>query len=280
MQLVRACLTSLLLTVALTLSQPSYISAADSTGLFDSFTPFVITPGISGEYRARVVFSRITGGSQKIPDIDLSLDLRDDFKLTEEPLNVDQEFRFRFWRISVRTQASMRDFSAVQPARNTPGSPMAEARLETSGFRIGADFDVLNWGRTRLGINVDQDLGSPVFTEAVFTAGGGKKLQGDAPFTAGVHGTFSPPGYLFGISPIIEAKGMWPISGSELTGFEISGGISSAPTMLGSLSLQGGFIQTHLSFTGQQLYFGNYYETELEVTTQGWFAQLSLYAEL
>ena len=148
----------------------------------------------------------------------------------------------------------------------------AEARFSHSGFRLGADLDLLQWGDSRVGLNADCDLSLPEFTESVFTLEG-KRISGEPPVTGGIHFYWNPTRYFLGLSGVLEAKARWPLTGSEVTEWEISAGARGVENSLGSIALKGGYRNTSLRFEDSQAYNGLEVTATFDGVFYGWFLE-------
>ncbi len=248
------------------LGQPA---AAQSFG-FGSFSPLVWFPTLEGEVKVRPIVVHIGGGtlSAAVPS-DLGGSLRDTFKLNQSELFLDTTVRLQLSRLSIRGTYEPRDFASY---RSDSVTYPAQARLSYSGIALGVDFDIIQWNRTRLGIDLDYNLFSPTFTYP--RAGSGWiKLSGQNAGTLGFHASYNPLKTLWGLSAIAELRARWPISDTQVTDWEIAAGVASPNTVIGSWSLMAGYRNTRLSFKqdrGQE-------RPCFDGTFDGWFGQLVYY---
>jgi len=241
------------------------------------FSPFVFVPGLRGEFKASVIRVGLHRGNQTIPSQGIHWDLRKHFHMVSENVFADVMAAFRIGRFGLRVHADTRDFVGIDNFRNDPNLPRAVARLEFSGIRLGADIDVFQWLGARAGINTDYCLYRPLFSEAIQTDGGGKKIIGEAPITAGFHVFFEPPFNVYGFSAVLEAWWRWPVAGAELTDMEFSAGVKGLETVLGSMALKVGYRESSLEFPSLQNFNNVQVPTAFDASFTGWFLELAYY---
>jgi hypothetical protein len=275
--LFRFVLTAFLLSSGLLLLPGGGTSPAFAQGfygLLDPQAPLFSFPRLQGEFTVTPNWIAITNGKQTIPTLGITWDLKEQFGLTQTNLFVDFMARIQAGRISFRIHYEPRDFVGAKAAVSGPLD--AAARLSYSGVRLGGDLDVVQWYRSRAGLDMDYDQYSPVFSEAVRTLGG-KQITGDAALTWGFHVFLNPPQDFYGVTALFEARCRWPVSGTEVTDLRLSWGLRSPETILGSVALKAGYRRTNLEFTRSQLFNGNGVQTTLDATMSGWFGELAYY---
>jgi hypothetical protein len=235
-------------------------------------------PDLYGEVTARPLLVSVAGGRQTIPSLGLSWDLKENFGMLGTDMFIDTLVRLQAGRYSFRTHSTIRDMRGWAPYLNQPGMTTCAAILDYSGMRIGGDFDIIGYGRSRLGVDIDYDLHKPIFTEAIMTPGGGKKLLAENnAITVGIHGLLCPPLHYYGLSGVIEGKMRWPIAGAAITDYEISAGLKTAETVLGIVALKTGYRRTQIDFRASQLYNGAPVTTYFNAALDGWFLELAYY---
>ena len=178
--------------------------------------------------------------------------------------------RFQLGRFSSRTYFERREFlgnRVVETGRN------ADAALDYWGWRQGGDVDIFLGNKSRVGLNIDYSFYGPVFT--IFNDGGLNsapvKIKGpNQSWTIGAHAVYNPTWNIFGMSAIAEACARWPIGGTSVTDYEVSGGLKWPDTVLGSFSVQAGYRSTSISFTDDSR--GNF-----NATWDGVFGQIAYY---
>jgi hypothetical protein len=245
-------------------------------GLLDPQAPLFSFPTLQGEFTVTPNWIAITGGKQTIPTQGIAWDLKEQFGLTQTNLFVDFMGRVQAGRISFRIHYEPRDFVGTKVDINDQQSRDAAARLSYTGVRLGGDLDVVQWYRSRAGLDMDYDQYSPVFSEAVRTLGG-KQISGDAALTWGFHVFLNPPQDFYGVTGLFEARCRWPVSGTEVTDLKISWGLRSPDTILGSVALKAGYRRTNLEFTRSQLFNGMGVQTTVDATMSGWFGEIAYY---
>jgi hypothetical protein len=245
------------------------------TGLIQPYMPLFWLPSLQGEVRVTPIWIGVSSGNETIPSQGITWNLRDQFGLTQTNFFLDSMVRFQLGRLSFRVEYDPRDFAATKPAVNNPFVE-ATARLSYSGVRLGGDLDVVQYYRSRLGVNLDYDLFNPVFSETIETIGG-KQIIGNSALTMGFHLVLMPATNLYGVSPVFEARCRWPVSGAEVTDLEIAGGLRSPESILGAVALKGGYRRTNVEFTGFQLYNGLVVSTTFDATMSGGFVEMAYY---
>lgn len=148
-------------------------SAQGFAGLIESYSPMFSLPSLQGEVRVTPIWIGISSGNEVIPTLGITWNLRDQFGLTQTNLFLDSMIRLQLGRLSFRVEYEPRDFVGTKTAVNDPLHREANARLAYSGVRLGGDLDIVQWYRSRVGVNLDYDLFSPIFDESIQTGGGG-----------------------------------------------------------------------------------------------------------
>ncbi len=245
-------------------------------GILESYSPLFSLPCLQGEARVRPIWVGISSGNEYIPSLGIAWNLREQFALMQTNLFIDSMIRFQLGRFSFRINYDPRDFVASTTAVYDPLLREGSARLNCSGLRLGGDLDIVQWYRSRAGVNIDYDLFSPIFSESIQTFGG-KQIIGQAALTLGIHLVAMPATNLYGVSPVFEARCRWPSLGTEVTDLEISGGLRSPETILGAVALKGGYRRTNLEFTRSQIFNGIGVSTTLDATMSGGFVEFAYY---
>ncbi len=230
-----------------------------------------------GEIQLRTVYLTIASGKETIPRLNVSRSLRADYGLTSSRLFFDSMARVQAGRFSFRMNLDFCDFSGSRPYMNQRGQANADARFEYSGFRLGGEFDILQWYESRIGVDLDYDLHNAFFSESIYTTGGGKKLSTPGPITLGVHVALNPNVNYFGVSPMVEGRARWTVSGPAMTDWEVSAGLRSAENLLGSLALRGGFRSTSIEFLDNTSAINALYPSRIDVVLDGWFGEMVYY---
>jgi hypothetical protein len=257
--------------------------AQDLFGFANPWSPFVYPPGLRGEVNVTPIFLTIVRGQERIEAArPVVSNLRDQYGMTPERLFLDTMVKLSVGRWSIRGYYEPRDFFGERVTLVSGVPTLAQARLDYSGIRIGGDVDIFLPYGIYLGANLDYDLYHPIFTEAIqpgsgVILGSGKKIQGNAPLTLGMHVVANPVTSYYGMSPIFEARVRWPVSGAAVTDVELSGGLRTPETILGSVALKFGWRQTEISFTRPQVYNGLPVSTDFDAVIGGWFGQFCYY---
>ena len=218
------------------------------------FSPLMPMPPVMGEARVRPVGTWIENGTVRLGQNRKSWNLKDQFRMNRTYLFIDTMVRFQISRVSLRFNYEPREFVGVAPTGPTL-TTYSEARLDYTGIRLGLDLDVFQWGRSRIGANVDYSLYKPIFTRTIpddhptFC----EKIIGEAPATLGFHIMYIPTWNFYGFAPLFETRCRWPaqfLSTTSETDLEFAVGLKSPETVLGSFSVNCGYRQTKLKCSG------------------------------
>lgn len=240
-------------------------------------TPVFSLSNPKGEIQCRLVYLTIASGTETIPRLNVSRSLRADYGLTSSRLFLDWMARIQAGRFSLRANLDFVDFSGSRPYLNRPGQGRADARFEYSGFRLGGDFDIVQWYESRVGVNMDYDLHNAFFTESIYTSGGGKKLSTPGPITVGAYAVLNPNVNFMGVTGVVEGRARWTVAGPPLTEWEVAAGLRSAETLFGSLAVRGGFRSTSIEFQDNISAINAVYPTKVDLVLDGWFGELVYY---
>jgi len=251
-------------------------AAQELSGLVDGFSPVISLPRLQGEMKGRLTWVQLVNGNQSIPDLGINWDLKDNFNLSGGHLFLDYMLRVQLSRLSGRLYYEIRDFDGVAPFQNIAGQPGATARFTYTGIRLGADLDIYQRNRSRFGVDMDFDLYSPNFTESLQTLGG-KSITGPAAVTIGIHGVYNPVFCFWGVSTMLEGRVRWPLSDTKVTDWELSAGLVSPETMLGTMALKGGYRRTRVQFKDSQIFQNTGASTDFDITMGGVFGELIYY---
>jgi hypothetical protein len=261
-------------------------AGAQNFGWFNAWSPLTWFPTIEGDVKARLIWVNIASGSFSGISVPGSVSegggLQTTFHMNKEELFLDSMVRFQLSRLSVRVSYEQRDFAGFRQ----PG--LAEARVTYSGLRLGGDFDVIQWNRTRVGIDVDYDFFVPTFFFPLAPpANRVARFTGPNAMTLGFHAIYNPLRTIFGASPIVEFRARWPIQGTQVTDWEISGGLASASTLMGSFSLKAGYRNTQVADSAREINTApvtpfdqsriSILSPRFDVVFEGWFAEFAFY---
>ncbi len=248
----------------LTYAQPGIVAnAQDSWPFENSFSPLASFPLLRGEAKVIPTFVTFKNGNLNgyyNPDISNELDTGS-FS-GSSTFFLDLMARLQLSRFSVRGYLEQREFAGRIHSTPNNSSPW-DTNLTYYGIRVGGDVDIFLGNRTRIGFNYDHSFYGPSITIANATATDkGYKdstgrpiliytppwvLNGPQSGTIGCHLIYNPVWDVFGTSAIFEGWAHWPIYGTALSDFEVSGGLKWADTVLGSGSIQGGYRWTNIS---------------------------------
>lgn len=269
--------TTALITGVLVLSSVPCARSQGFFGIADPWSPLIFPPGLQGEARVTPIWIGIDSGNNSIPSLGIHWSLKNSFDMTRSYLFIDTMLRFGVGRFSIRGHYEPREFVGITRFRNNPLLHVADARLDYSGIRVGGDVDFFFGYGARVGANVDLDLYKPIFTEAIQTGNGGKKIQGESALTWGLHATYSPNASIYGVSGVFEVRARWPILGASVTDVELAAGLRGPESVLGAAALRCGWRSTTLEFHGKQTFNDAVVDSEFDAVLSGWFGQLVYY---
>lgn len=279
--------------LAFGLSQPavSPCVAQDFPGLANPFSPLFSFPPLQAEAKGSLIWMRLLKGKEVAGN--RTFDFRDFWGMDSGALFLDSMVRLQIGPFSARLHQSMRYFKGDHGF--TPDLvSFGVAAFDYTGLRIGGDFDVLRWNRSRIGIDMDYDLYHPELSVTSFLPGvnvvtgrqhqGAIQLTGPTALTLGFHVVYNPSYNLYGFSPVAEGRARWSILGSDVTDWEIAAGLKSPETVIGTMALQTGYRQTAVSFKDwgfvPQASIGSPQgpvRAQVDVTMGGWFGELVYY---
>ena len=248
------------------------VNAQDPWPLENPFSPLASFPLLRGEAKLTPIIVTMQQGYFADGRKNERHDLKNWFKIEGgDNLFLDLMARFQLNRFSSRTHYELREFAGqrVETDQN-----LADAGLVYWGWRQGFDIDLFLGNKSRVGFNMDYSFYGPTFT--VFRPDGTKasppnKLHGPSySGTIGAHAVYNPMWDIYGMSLIAEAWAHWPIYGTSLTDYEISGGLKWPDTVLGSFSVQAGYRWTSINFSDETK--GN-----VNATWDGVFGSISYY---
>jgi hypothetical protein len=236
------------------------VNAQDSWPIENPFSPLVSFPMLRGEAKVTPIIVSLQNGFFADAANNRRRDLKDFYKITG--------VRFQLGRFSSRTHYERREFFGERVENG-----LADAALDYWGWRQGLDVDIFLGNKSRVGFNMDYSLYGPKFT--VFRPDGTNtppnKLHGPTySGTIGAHAVYNPMWNIYGMSVIAEAWAHWPVFGTSLTDYEVSGGLKWPDTVLGSFSVQAGYRWTSINFTEETK--GN-----VNATWDGVFGQIAYY---
>jgi hypothetical protein len=199
------------------------------------------------------------------------LDFVDNYK--RPSVFLDCMVRLQLSRFSSRTYYEFRGFSGEFVSSKAASDSI---KFEYEGWRQGADVDIFLGNKSRVGFNIDYSFYGPKLKMFLSDSlddqpGGFKGPQYSA--TIGAHAVYNPVWNIYGMSPIAEAWAHWPIGGTSLTDYEVSGGVKSAETVLGSIAVQAGYRWTSIDFSNYE----NNHSDRVNVSWGGVFGSLVYY---
>jgi len=247
------------------------VNAQDSWPLENPFSPLASFPLLRGEVKFAVFVPTLQNGEFERSSDKVKTDLKSFYKIKGgDAVFLDFMTRFQLGRFSSRTYFERREFLGNRVETGTN----ADAALDYWGWRQGGDIDIFLGNKSRVGLNVDYSFYGPVFT--IFKDTGSSstpplKIKGpNQSWTLGAHAVYNPTWNIFGMSAVAEAWARWPIGGTSVTDYQVSGGLKWPDTVLGSFSVQAGYRSTSVSFSEDSK--GN-----VNATWDGVFGSISYY---
>ncbi|MBI5251331.1 MAG: hypothetical protein HY912_17725 [Desulfomonile tiedjei] len=259
-------------------SGASLCVAQDFPGLANPFSPIFSFPPLQAEARGTLIWMNLLKGSESAPSVPATFDFKKFWGMDQGAAFLDAMVRLQVGPFSARLHSNMRYFKGTD---SFPASlaGVGVAAFDYTGLRIGGDFDVLRWGRSRVGIDMDYDLYHPVVT-----ATGISELTGPSAMTLGFHAVYNPSYNFYGFSAVGEGRARWSIVGSQISDWEISAGLKGPETVLGSVAIMTGYRRTNVAFSDwvtvgppwpQQTAVP--VRANIDVSMGGWFGQLAYY---
>jgi len=237
---------------------------------------FFYLPPLQAEVEVRPIWVTIERGRQAIPSSGIAWDLKNHFNLNQTNLFLDIIVRLQASRLSFRAAYAQRDFASKVMVVGRPDLPWVEARFSCTDVQLTGEFDIFQRGRSRAGINLDWSTFQPTFREGAQTVGG-KAIAGPTALTLGIHAVYNPTAWYYGLSPVAEARARWPVAGTQVTDWEVSLGLKTPETILGTSALKGGYRRTAIEFNDHQLWNGATVNTNFDTVLSGWFVELAYY---
>ena len=242
--------------------------AEDVPGLTNPYSPLICPPAFHTEVKVSTIWVGFTSGKVTMTSTSSEWGLKEAFGMDRTFLFLDTMVRLQFGRFSLRAHYEPREIVGVTHFQHDPTARKAQARLDYSGIRLGADIDVYQWDMSRIGLNFDYDLYPMIFTEANETPGG-VALRGKDVTTLGLHAVYNPISTFYGVSGVVEFRARWPLSQTQVTEVEISAGVKTPETVLGAMSARAGYRSTSLELSGAG--------RTLDGILGGWFAELAYF---
>jgi hypothetical protein len=250
------------------------VKAQDFWPLENPFVPFLSFPQLRGEAKLTVINAQIQSGYfTNARQEGKTYNFRDFFHSYDQPnVFLDCMLKAQLGRFSSRTYYEFRGFSGEFVRTPTVSDRI---NLEYAGYRQGADVDIFLGNKSRVGFNIDFSFYGPKL-RMYLSDSPDQSLEFSGPQysgTIGAHAVYNPVWNIYGMSLIAEAWAHWPISGTSLTDYEISGGLKSAETVLGSIAVQAGYRWTSIDFSNYE----HTYSDRVNVSWGGVFGSLVYY---
>lgn len=259
--------------------------AQDFPGLANPFSPVFSFPPLQGEATASLVWMNLLKGKAVVfaPSGQVTRDFKNYWEMNPAALFLDAMVRLQVGPLSARLNYAQRYFKGEKGF----AADATLVQFDYTGLRIGGDLDILRWGRSRVGIDMDYDLYHPVLTATRLRADIGvdlaaeSLLTGPSALTLGFHAVYNPSYNLYGFSAVAEGRARWSVAGSQVTDWEVSGGLKGPETIFGSVALRMGYRGTTISFsdhwTSPNTNPPSRIGSNLDVSMGGWFGEFAYY---
>ncbi len=216
------------------------VNAEDFWPLNDNpLSPLSYFPLLRGEAKCSLFVPTLRSGY--FENTNGSRDLKSFYNIEGgDSVFLDLMVRFQLGRFSSRTYYEWREFFAGHHAAR-------DAALDYSGLSEGLDVDIFLGNKSRVGFNIDCSFYGPKFSaygtdNTTITRVTGPQYS----WTIGIHGLYNPVWNLFGVSAVAEGWARWPIGGTLVTDYEVSGGLKSPDTVLGRVFFGSSWLSFYL----------------------------------
>ncbi len=205
-------------------------------GLADRTCGFFFLPPFQAEFRVRFLYQFMSGELERISTGE-GIELADELGLEHTTVIVQPMARAQFGRLSFRLYGDM----YAREIRAPGGS-----EIDWPVIWFGSDFDVIERESWRAGLTFDI---TPIYPE--FTIGpnplGAFRFKARRPATLGIFFAYNPPD-LGGMTPSIEVRARRGVrTGTRLDEAEVSLGIRTPESVLGSIAVRGGWRYTAIT---------------------------------
>jgi hypothetical protein len=208
-------------------------NASKSSESFFPFSVFGFSPNFRGELRGAVFLENLQNGTFRNSANGISLDFVKDLGFQKEGILLESMARTQLSRYAVR--AHYRTY-----LRDPNGKA---AKLNWPEWRVGADFDLIDYAGLRLGLDVDTTWKQPTFGYSP-VSGPAEFITLPRPVTMGVHLSYNPSDFE-NITPVVDLRYRMPaIQGSSITEFEASAGLKTPRSSRGTSGLVMGWRYT------------------------------------
>lgn len=203
-------------------------------GVFGYFTDsLVYMPQLTGEVKFGPTMMKVIQGQEV-------------YNFYDEAIFFDAFARAGLGRLSARLVYEPRWFNGKRGEKVT--------QFEFKGLRLGVGFDLIQNRMLNVGISLDQDIYEPQIYNFKFKYDSEKfedKLY-DAvakpPLSLGAYGAYTAPLNFYGMSPVVDGSFRISAMGAGLQDYKISGGLKLPTTVLGTVSILGGYQNTAVQF--------------------------------
>lgn len=206
----------------------------DQPGLTNPAAPLVQPPLVRAEFRFRVLYTSMTEGQLRVPDLGVTARFKGDLGIPNNLFMSESMVRAQIARFSLRVhyEGYFSTFSG------------ALAYFQWPEFRIGGDVDLIERNGLRCGLNVDMCTDRPSLSFNLPWLGVSDFQRLNRPVTMGVHAAWNPFGW-GGLSSSFEVRCRWPMQQDvRLSEYEIAAGAKGPTTVLGTTGLRAGWRYT------------------------------------
>lgn len=221
----------------------SLLPSAEGPSLRDAFAPrapnfcdpstwFVFLPAFRGEAKVRPLFVYLSGDVQDSQS-GLTYSLGSEVSIPKHVVVVETMVRGQISPFSLRVHydAYLNQFRG------------SNAKLDWPDWRIGMDFDLIDRGAVRLGLNFDVYPQRPEVSVSLPQVGN-VEYSFPRPATGGIHCIWNPVD-VSGMSLSLEARARRSLrTGTRIDEVDLAAGVKSAGTILGRVAVRGGWRYT------------------------------------
>ncbi|AFM25540.1 hypothetical protein [Desulfomonile tiedjei] len=208
-------------------------NASKSSDSIFPFSAFGFSPNFRGELRGTVFLENLQNGTFRNSTTGTSFDFVKDLGFQKDGILLESMARTQLSRYALRAyyRTYLRDPNGKQ------------AKLNWPEWRVGADFDLIDYCGLRLGLDVDTTWKQPTFGYSP-ASGTAEFIALPRPVTMGAHLSYNPSDFE-NITPVVDLRYRMPaIQGSSVTEFEAAAGLKTPRSSRGTSGLMVGWRYT------------------------------------
>lgn len=219
---------------------------------------FNFAPSFRGELRASVMVVSLEQGKFSNLGSGVSLDFVKDLGFEKQGVLIESTARTQLKRFAIRAH-----YDVYQ--KNLTGKT---GNLRWPEWRVGADFDIMDFEGLRFGATIDALLKEPTFSYSLPT-GASDLIVWPRPITVGAYAGYNPSD-CESLSPSVEIRYRHPaVSGSLVQELEIAAGLKTPRGAKGTSALRAGWRYTSLGY--------DVAEKRIDVTWSAFFVEYACF---